>query len=317
MKFFQKSSTLKVSALAIACTIGFMSCSDDDDNTTTVPAAKDIVGVALGDASFSTLTAALTKADLVTTLQGTGPFTVFAPNNAAFSKAKITSLDGLTKEALTPILTSHVLSGKVMAADVKSGSSGTVNTNNNIYLTKNSSGVFINGNIKVSSADVPASNGVIHVIDNVIQPPTQNIVQAATAAGSFKELLELATSAGLAGALSAASAKGLTVLAPTDAAFAELYKTTPKATLLLASNKALLTSVLQAHVIGDSRVFSSDLPNVGSADVATLNSTAKLKFDLSSGAKVSVNGKVNANITGTDILTTNGVVHVIDKVLVP
>jgi uncharacterized surface protein with fasciclin (FAS1) repeats len=298
--------------LLLITSIGISACSDDN----TVEAPKTIVDVAVADAQFSTLTAALTKAELVTALKGTGPFTVFAPNNTAFGKAKITSLDGLTKEALTPILTSHVLSGKVLAADVKSGTGSTLNTANNIYFSVNSSGVFINGNIKVISTNISASNGVIHVIDSVIVPPSKSLVQIASTTADFTELtsLVLAADASVAKALTDASATGLTVFAPTNAAFNELYKTTPKATLLAPANKKLLTDVLLYHVVGG-RVFSTDLPNV-TGEVATVN-TAKIKFDLTNGAKVVGKTSGNSTITAANILATNGVIHVIDKVLLP
>ncbi|WP_229213681.1 fasciclin domain-containing protein [Dyadobacter psychrotolerans] len=300
---------------ALAATI--VSCKDDDDDMPQTPPVGNIVAVASGDAQFSTLVAAVAKAELVTTLQGTGPFTVFAPNNAAFTKAGITSLDGLTKNALTPILTSHVVSGEVKAADVKSGTVKTVNANNDIYLSKNADGVFINGNIKVIVTDVDASNGVIHVIDNVIVPPTQSLVQVAQANTNFSELVSLVLAAdpAVATALSTASANGLTVFAPTNAAFTELYKTTPKATLLDPANKTLLTNVLLYHVV-PGRVFSTDLPNV-SGEVATANTAGKLTFNLTGGAKVVGKTSGASNITSANILATNGVVHVIDKVLMP
>jgi len=293
-------------------TMSFTSCGDDEEVVT----PSTIVDVALADAQFSTLTSALTKAELVSALQGTGPFTVFAPNNAAFTKAGITSLDGLSKDALTPILTSHVLNGKVLAADVKSGGVTTLNTNNNIYLSVNSTGVYINGNIKVIATDVDVSNGVIHVIDNVIIPPTNSLVQIAATTEDFSELtsLVLAADPAVAAALTAASTTGLTVFAPTNAAFTEFYKTIPKATLLDPSNKQLLTDVLLYHVVSG-RVFSTDLPNV-TGQVATVN-TEKISFDLTNGAKVVGKSSGNANITAANVLATNGVIHVIDKVLLP
>jgi uncharacterized surface protein with fasciclin (FAS1) repeats len=294
----------------------FTSCEDDDMPVAIEPPATDITAIAGGDTQFSTLVAALTKADLVTTLQGDGPFTVFAPNNDAFTKAGITSLDGLDAAALTPILTSHVLSGEVRAASVTSGAVSTVNADNDIYLSVNSNGVFINGNIKVIATDVDASNGVIHVIDNVIVPPSQSLVEIAIGNPAFSELVELvlAADAGVAAALTNASANGLTVFAPTNAAFTELYKAIPKATLLLPESKALLTSVLLYHVV-PGRVFSTDLPNVSGA-VATANSET-ITFDLSNGAKVDGISSEPSNITAANILATNGVVHVIDRVLLP
>jgi uncharacterized surface protein with fasciclin (FAS1) repeats len=292
----------------------FTSCEDDDP--VAQPAPTDITAIASSDTQFSTLVAALDKAGLVATLQGTGPFTVFAPNNDAFAKAGITSLDGLDAAALSPILTTHVISGLVRAADVTSGAVTTVNANNDIYLSVNSTGVYINGNIQVIATDVDASNGVIHVIDNVIVPPTQSLVEIAAGGSDFSELVSLVLAADPAviAALSGANETGLTVFAPTNAAFTELYNTIPKATLLLPENQGLLTSVLLYHVV-PGRVFSTDLPNVSGA-VATAN-TETVTFDLSSGAKVDGISSEPSNITAANILATNGVVHVIDRVLLP
>ena len=317
MKSLSRLSKLNTYLLTAAFAAMIVSCKDDDDDMPQTPSVGTIAAVASADAQFSTLVAALTKAELVTTLQGTGPFTVFAPNNAAFTKAGITSLDGLNKDALTPILTTHVLSGEVKAADVKSGTAKTVNANNDIYLSKNADGVFINGSIKVIATDVDASNGVIHVIDNVIVPPTKSLVEVAQGNTDFTELVSLVLAAdpAVATALSTASANGLTVFAPTNAAFTELYKTTPKATLLDPANKTLLTNVLLYHVV-PGRVFSTDLPNV-SGEVATANPSGKLTFNLSGGAKVVGKTSGSSNINAANILATNGVVHVIDKVLMP
>lgn len=314
MKRLPQTNLLKTCLAAAFMAFSLSACNDDDDDTPMNPVTRNIPAVASADPQFSTLVAALTKAELVSTLQGTGPYTVFAPNNAAFTKAGITSLDGLTKDALTPILTTHVLSGMVKAADVKSGTVKTLNTNNDIYLSKNADGVFINGNIKVVSTDVSASNGVIHVIDNVIVPPTKNLVQIAQGDTNFTELVSLVLAADPAVATALGSAtSGLTVFAPTNAAFREVYKTTPKATLV--GNKALLTSVLLYHVVPN-RVFSTDLPNV-TGPVATANTNGTLTFDLAGGAKVVGKSSGASNITAANILATNGVVHVIDKVLMP
>ncbi|WP_159466761.1 fasciclin domain-containing protein [Dyadobacter sp. 3J3] len=317
MKTFKTIQTLKTCLFAAMVAFTLSSCSDDDDDDQpTPPALGTIPAVASADPQFSTLVAALTKAELVTTLQGAGPFTVFAPNNAAFTKAGITSLDGLTKDALTPILTTHVISGTVKAADVKSGTVKTVNPSNDIYLSKNTDGVFINGKIKVIATDVSAANGVIHVIDNVIVPPTQSLVAIAQADTNFTELVSLVLAADPAVATALSSAgTGLTVFAPTNAAFRELYKTTSKATLLDPANKALLTSVLLYHVV-PGRVFSTDLPNV-SGPVTTANTSGTVTFDLTGGAKVIGKTSGASNITAANILATNGVVHVIDKVLMP
>lgn len=305
-------STLSLLSILFVGLFFFTSCEDDDEP---MP-ATDIAAIASSDAQFSTLVSALSKANLVTTLQGAGPFTVFAPTNDAFTKAGITSLDGLSADALSPILTSHVLNGEVRAANVSSGTVSTVNPNNDIYFSVNSNGVFINGNIQVIQTDVDASNGVIHVIDNVIVPPSQSLVEIAAGNTDFSELVSLVLAAdpAVVAALSDASANGLTVFAPTNAAFTALYNTIPKATLLLPENRALLTSVLLYHVVPE-RLFSTDLPNF-TGPVATVNG-ANVTFSLTNGAKVDGISSEPSNITTANILATNGVIHVIDRVLLP
>jgi uncharacterized surface protein with fasciclin (FAS1) repeats len=131
--------------------------------------AQDIVDVASKAGSFNTLVAAVQAAGLVDTLKGPGPFTVFAPTDAAFAKIPKATLDGLLKDkaALSKILTYHVVSGKVMAADVKAGKVKTVNGQE--FMVKTDGGVMVD-NAKVVATDVAASNGVIHVIDTVIMP---------------------------------------------------------------------------------------------------------------------------------------------------
>lgn len=316
MKTIKTIQILKSCLFATLVAFTLSSCKDDDEDIKMEPALGNIPAIAKADPQFSTLVAALAKADLVSTLDGTGPFTVFAPNNAAFSTAGIISLEGLTKDALTPILTSHVISGVVKAADVKSGTVKTVNSKNDIYLSKNSDGVFINGTIKVIATDVAAANGVIHVIDNVIVPPTKSIVEIAQADTNFTELVSLVLAAdpAVATALSVAG-DGLTVFAPTNKAFRELYKTISKASLLEAGNKTLLTNVLLYHVVPN-RVFSTDLPNVTGA-VKTVNPNGTVSIDLNGGAKVVGKTSGASKITAANILATNGVVHVIDKVLMP
>ncbi len=295
---------LRLLSVAVALALTFTACNDSDDT----PAAKDIVDVALADPQFSTLVAALQKAELVQTLKGAGPFTVFAPTNAAFTAAGITDLSKFSKADLTPILLNHVLAARVPAASVASGEATTAG-GTKIYLSKNANGVFINGNIKVITADVAASNGVIHVVDNVILPPDKNVVQLAQGNPNLKTLVSLVGQADLGALLSAAGP--YTVFAPTDAAFTELFKTVNPATL----TKAQIANILAYHVV-PGRVFSTDLAN---GEVQTLNTTGKVTVAVASGA-VTVAGKTSgaaSKVTKANTLGTNGVIHEIDKVLLP
>lgn len=131
--------------------------------------AKDIVDTAVAAGSFNTLATALTAAGLIDTLKGPGPFTVFAPTDAAFAKIPKADLDALLKdrEKLTAVLTYHVVPGKVMAANVKAGKVKTVQGSEITVTTAN--GVMVDG-AKVTATDIAADNGVIHVIDSVIMP---------------------------------------------------------------------------------------------------------------------------------------------------
>ena len=180
---------MKTRSIAVACVaavLALAACSSDSKTvattmapstmapTTTAPAAAgDIVAVAAGNPDFSTLVAAVKAAGLVETLQGPGPFTVFAPPNEAFAKLPAGLLDKLllpaNKEVLTKILTYHVVAGKVMAADVKPGDVKSVE-GSPITVAVTGTTVTLNGSTKVTATDVAASNGVIHVIDSVLVP---------------------------------------------------------------------------------------------------------------------------------------------------
>lgn len=178
-------------ALAVVASLALVACGSDNDSatttapapaettgSTTAPAAGDIVAVAAGNPDFSTLVAAVKAAGLVETLQGAGPFTVFAPNNAAFAALPAGLVDKLllpeNKDTLVKILTYHVVAGKVMAADVKAGDVASVE-GSNIAVTVDGGTVTLNGSSKVIATDVAASNGVIHVIDAVILPPSVDV----------------------------------------------------------------------------------------------------------------------------------------------
>ncbi len=176
----------KVIALAMVAVISLSACGSDSSDAvdTTVAEAEapaeavagDIVAVASGTEGFSTLVAAVTAAGLVETLQGAGPFTVFAPNDAAFAALPAGLLDKLllpeNLAVLTSILTYHVVSGKIMSTDVMAGDAPSVEGSTIALGTTD--GVQVN-DATVIAADVEASNGVIHVIDKVLVPPTVDL----------------------------------------------------------------------------------------------------------------------------------------------
>jgi uncharacterized surface protein with fasciclin (FAS1) repeats len=287
-------------------------CGSKDEGGKVVHASmnaeKDIVDTAVAAGSFKTLAAALKAADLVEALKGKGPFTVFAPTDEAFAKLPAGTVENLLKPEnqakLQSILKFHVVSGEVLAKDVKTMPVATLDGQR--AELKVADGKVTIENANVTATDVQASNGVIHVIDSVILPSDKNIVQTAVAAGSFTTLARLLEQAELVDALSGPGP--FTVFAPTDAAFAKLPKETVDS-LLKAENKDKLAAILKYHVVSG-RVFS-DAAAKG-ATVKTLNGqevTTK-----SEGGKVLVQ---NATVTTADIDSTNGVIHVIDTVILP
>ena len=321
---------------AVAAVLGFVtvgaSCSDDTqamspDKGMTKDSGSDqktpdgmmkpdgsalgtIVDVAAGNPDFSTLVAALTKAGLVDTLKGAGPFTVFAPNNKAFTDSGITDLSAVPVDDLKKILLYHVLATKAIAKDVKSGPVTSaadltifIGTPGGVELNGGNS---VKGGAKVIATDVMASNGVIHVIDRVILPP--DIPTCATYGG----LKELVKAVGAAAEISAGTSvlKALqgpgpfTVFAPTDAAF--------KALSPAPTDPAVIRDVLLYHVVG-AKVLSSGIPAKADSILKnTWGNGVTLLFSTTGGAKV--NG---AAVALADVKCTNGVVHVIDKVLLP
>ncbi|MBL3654524.1 fasciclin domain-containing protein [Fulvivirga sediminis] len=282
-----------------------------------------IVEPAYFNEDFSILTAAVVKADLLGTLTKSGDnYTLFAPDNDAFEAAGITSLDGLSGEDLAPILQYHVLNSEVFAEDLPSTANmfaTPISTlNGEFYLTNNVNGVFINGNSKVTlaaSADGPMDydNGTVHIINRALMPATMDVIGIANAAG-FTDLAAALTEAGLVGKLQTDGP--FTVFAPTNEAIQALY------TALNVSgpeevDDEILNTVLLYHVIG-ARVFSSDLTDGFQA--TTLAEESSFSIDINGGTVTLQDNDpdfADPVVTSTDRLGTNGVVHVIDAVLLP
>jgi uncharacterized surface protein with fasciclin (FAS1) repeats len=291
-----------VAAAAIGASASTASRSADE---------KNIVQTAIGAGQFNTLASLLTKAGLVDTLSTGGPFTVFAPTDAAFAKVPKATLEALAENPaqLKSVLLYHVVSGRVAAADVVKLTSAKTLEGRSVAIKTVAGSVYVD-KARVTTPDVAASNGVIHVIDSVLIPkaapaaPPKNIVQTAIAAGQFKTLASLLTKAGLAGTL---QGKGpFTVFAPTDAAFAKV----PKATLAaLGKDKAKLRAVLLYHVV-KGKVTAAQAMKLRSAE--TLNGKP-FSIRVSAG-KVLVAG---ATVTKADVMASNGVIHVVNTVLIP
>lgn len=309
MRFTSKIYTQYLPILMFIGVVTLTSCNDDDD-IDPVRENESIVDIVVRDQNFSTLEAALTKAGLVEALSATGPFTVFAPTNAAFQAAGITNLDDYTAEELQDVLLYHVVNGKANSSSLQDGQEVTTLNESDFYVSLND-GVFVNGKTEVTTADVEASNGVIHVIDRALVPPSQDLVEIAVAAG-FTKLAEAVTEAGLVGALQGEGP--FTVFAPTNEAFDALYQRLGVSGPA-AIDDDILVAVLTYHVLGG-RVFSSDLSD--GATPATLQSGT---VEINLGSEVTITdkdpGSADAKVTSADILGTNGVIHVIDQILLP
>lgn len=308
---------LRLNLIVLLAIVALISaCSDDDGDVTPIEEPQSIVDIALGNDNFSTLVAALQKAELVSVLQGDGPFTVFAPTNDAFdallSDLGVGSLDDLSKEDLTPILLYHVVSGNVTSADLSTGYVETLNSlgpdGTNVALQVDvTSGVVLNNSVNVTSADIAATNGYVHVIDKVLVPPT--VVDLAINNSDFSILVDAVVKADLATTLSGDGP--FTVFAPTNAAFEALFTELGVSGIddLTASD---LTPILLYHVVSGN-VRSTDLSSGG---VQTLQGV-EIDFDLTSGVTIDGLNSVGTNVVLVDIQGSNGVVHVIDKVLLP
>jgi transforming growth factor-beta-induced protein len=271
-------------------------------------AQADIVDTAVAAGSFNTLAAALKAAGLIDALKGDGPFTVFAPTDAAFAKLPAGTVESLlkpeNKDKLTAILTYHVVPGRVRANQVANLTGADTLNGQRIAINATSAGVRVD-NANVTATDVIASNGVIHVIDTVILPESRDIVDVAVSAGSFKTL---AAALGAAGLVDALKGDGpFTVFAPTDEAFAKLPAGTVE-NLLKPENIEQLRAILTYHVV-PGRVFSDAVVKLN--DATTLNG-AKVKINASQGVRIN-----DAQVVAADINASNGVIHVIDSVILP
>lgn len=291
------------------------------------PVVGTIVAPAYFNKNFTTLIAAVEAADesILETLLGNGPsgkkLTLFAPTNDAFTAAGITTLPD--KATLTAVLSYHVIDDEVRAAELPSGSAAITTLGGTFYLSNNgAAGVFINGVTKVTATDILGSNGVVHVIDRTLIPPSKTIAGIATdlstaSSPQFTQLVAaLARTSGTGTDLLAAVSNGdanLTVFAPTDAAFQQLYE----ALEVDGVNDiplGTLTAVLQHHVVG-ARVFSTDLAN---GSVATLNGNVTISATNKTITDGSGNiASLSANAALLNVLATNGVIHTIDRVLIP
>ncbi len=323
---------LPLSMLATATLLG--ACGDNDEGPApdAATAPLSIVATAQATPSLSTLVAAVQFAsendDLVNLLANPGTLTVFAPSNAAFDALAVeltgtagaTGADLLTaanKPLLRTVLRYHVLATEVEAAGIPFGKPITTAEGSVFKIDTGTPPVITDGRnrtSRITTTDIGASNGVVHLVDKVLLPANKTIVETAQALAAanpaeFTILVEAVVAANLAGTLNGAGP--FTVFAPTDAAFAALLTELGTTKAALLANTALLTRVLTYHVV-PSRVFKADVP-VGAAITTVETGT----FTVNASLVITDERARTANIVAADTLTSNGVIHVVDKVLLP
>jgi uncharacterized surface protein with fasciclin (FAS1) repeats len=296
--------------------VTLIACGSDDDDV--APDQRNVVQLAQGDAELSTLVEAVVAADLAATLSGPGPYTVFAPTNAAF--AALLGELGVTKDQLlanrpllTAVLQYHVLPVNMPKASVPLGKAIAPLQGGIFKIDQQGSDVVItdgrNRTSRITATDVTGSNGVVHIVDRVLLPADKNVVETAQGIADFSILVEAVVAAGLADTLSGAGP--FTVFAPTNAAFAALLGELGVTKDQLLADSALLTRVLTYHVIPGRALRAEIVPG---AQPATVQGQT---FSIDAGMMVSDQRGRTANVTATDVLASNGVIHVIDKVILP
>lgn len=298
------------------------SCNNNDDDN--VEDVSTIVNLAVDSADLTSLVAALDRANLVSALNGEGPFTVLAPTNDAFaaflSANNFNSLEDVPVDILTKVLLNHVISGSLISTDLSTGYANTLATSAasqtqlSIYVDT-SNGVRFNGVSSVSAADILAVNGVIHKVDAVIGLP--NIVTFATADPNFSTLVSALTRSDLTtdfvGVLSTDSAPApFTVFAPINDAFNRLLTELNLASLS-EIDEPTLDVVLKYHVVGGANVLDSNLTD--NLTISTLS--GDITADITGGARLTDSTGRVSDIIATNVQANNGVIHAINNVILP
>ncbi|MEM8598836.1 MAG: fasciclin domain-containing protein [Bacteroidota bacterium] len=318
-------------AFALALAVLLTACDSTDTDPPQV-ATPDIVEVAQSSADLTTLVAALGAADLVETLKGEGPFTVFAPTDGAFADLPDGELDRLllpeNKDELRSLLLYHVLDIEALSTALSDGLALTTESGKTFTIVASAGsavgfGIDTDGDgtadADIQTVDIDAGNGIVHLIDAVLIPPAEvagpDIVELASGNTDLETLVAALDAADLVETLEEPGP--FTVFAPTDDAFAKLGDTV--ATLLEPENKATLSTILLYHVLGI-EAFASALSDGLSLETANMLTWTVIAADGSPsgfGIDTDGDGDADANIIQTDITASNGVVHLIDRVLLP
>src|SRR6056297_1111171 len=307
---------LSIAAIALIAGLTLSSCDDEEDDDMMLP-SNNIVELATSTSDLSTLVTAITTADLTSVLQGEGPFTVFAPTNAAFDNLEDGVLQTLldNPDVLAEVLQYHVVSGQVMSTDLSNGEVSTLLSGKSINVSIADGVVTLNSSAIVTDADIEASNGVVHIIDEVLLPegfelPKDDIVTIASETPSLSILLDALTMfPNLVDALS--SDGNYTVFAPTNDAFTALLGVIGQSSLDDVPED-VIERLLKYHVISSAALMSGDLTD-GQMAATLLSDDDKVSVGIS-GSDVTING---ANVTTANVEASNGIVHIVDAVLVP
>ena len=309
---FKEVQRLALIVFLLAMPFVITSCSDDDDDDNR---SKTITDIASETSNLSTLYAALQASGLDDALDSGGPFTVFAPSNDAFAKLDQDELNTIisTPSLLTSLLQYHVVAAEVFSDDLTNGPVQTLLSGQTVDVSLAGGGVTLNGSSNVTNADIDASNGVIHIIDEVLIPEdfvAQTIVQIAASNPDFSTLVAALSKPELSDLLAAANdpTSDLTVFAPTNAAFDATLEALGKESIDDIPVE-LLREIVSYHILGTA-VFSNQLTD--GAEVATLLDGETVTVDLTDGVKIN-----DANVGPADIQAVNGVIHVLDGVLLP
>jgi uncharacterized surface protein with fasciclin (FAS1) repeats len=315
---------IKIIPILLISLTTLQSCNNNDDEN--VEDVSTVVNLAVDSADLTSLVAALDRANLVSALNGEGPFTVLAPTNDAFaaflSANNFNSLEDVPVDILTKVLLNHVISGSLISTDLSTGYANTLATSAasqtplSIYVDT-SNGVRFNGVSSVSAADILAVNGVIHKVDAVIGLP--NIVTFATADPNFSTLVSALTRSDLTtdfvGVLSTDAATApapFTVFAPINDAFNRLLTELNLASLS-EIDEPTLDVVLKYHVVGGANVLDSNLTD--NLTVSTLS--GDITADISGGARLTDSSGRVSDIIATNVQANNGVIHAINNVILP
>lgn len=295
--------------------LGLSSCNNDDSPD--VP-SQNVLEIASSNPSFSTLVTAVDQAGLTNALATSGPVTVFAPNDEAFNTflgdQGISAQDLLSNPQLEGILNYHLVNDRALSSDIQQGAVET-NSGQPFFVSVDPNGaIWINGKSRVIQTDVQASNGVIHVVDYVLTAPTNTIAEIAIQASQsttpeFTQLVAALSRADLVDAVNGDFSDNLTVFAPTDAAFQQLF-TDLGVSSVDEIPLEILTDVLLYHVV-PSRAFSQDLRQ--DATLPTLLEGQTLRVDLAN-LRINESGLLAESL---NIHGINGVIHPIDQVLLP